>query len=131
MTSKEELKAIARVWLDKAKESHDSARLEFEANHLSFAINRLYYAVFYAVSAVLAVRQMKYGKHSAVRAALHRDLISPGLIPAWCGDLFDSLFDDRQEADYAPVRVFTQEDITARISPVAEFIKLMDEETQK
>jgi len=66
---------IARYWMEKAKESLDSARLECEKEHLGFCLNRLHYAVFYAVSSVLASRGLKYGKHSAVRSALHRDFV--------------------------------------------------------
>jgi hypothetical protein len=40
-------------WLEKAEESLASAHREFEAGSFSFAMNRLYYAAFYAVSALL------------------------------------------------------------------------------
>jgi hypothetical protein len=42
---------VVRYWFEKAEVSMISARREFEAGSLSFAINQLYYAAFYAVSA--------------------------------------------------------------------------------
>ncbi len=45
----------------------------------TFAINRAYYALFYAVSALLLEEGRRFSKHSGVRAAFNRDLVKPGL----------------------------------------------------
>ena len=47
--------------------------------------SRAYYAAFHGVTTVLAGRGMEFTKHTAVRAALHRDLIQTGLLPADLG----------------------------------------------
>ena len=44
--------------------------------------SRAYYAAFHGVTTVLAGRGMEFTKHTAVRAALHRDLIQTGLLSA-------------------------------------------------
>ncbi len=44
--------------------------------------SRAYYAAFYGLTALLAGRGMEFTKHTAVRAALHRDLIQAGLLSA-------------------------------------------------
>ena len=43
------------------------------------AASRAYYAAFYAVSALLALGGRTFKKHSALEAAVHRDLVKPGL----------------------------------------------------
>ena len=45
--------SLIGLWLGKAKGSLASAELELNAGHTSFAVNRLYYACFYAVTALL------------------------------------------------------------------------------
>ena len=42
-----------RYWWEKALEALEAARRDLAAEAFSFAINRAYYAVFYAVSALL------------------------------------------------------------------------------
>ncbi|MEW6172453.1 MAG: HEPN domain-containing protein [Bacillota bacterium] len=42
--------------MGKAEESLKSARSELEAGRLSFAVNRLYYVLFYLVTAALSAR---------------------------------------------------------------------------
>jgi uncharacterized protein (UPF0332 family) len=47
----------------RAAESLEVARLAFENNHLQDAVNRLYYACFYMVSALLQTRGLASAKH--------------------------------------------------------------------
>ena len=62
-------------WWAKAEESLASARREFDAGSFSFAMNRLYYAAFYGVSALLMEHDLSSKKHSGVRAAFHQQFI--------------------------------------------------------
>ena len=42
------------------------------------AASRAYYAAFHALTALFALRGQSFSKHSAIRVALHRDLIKTG-----------------------------------------------------
>ena len=59
---------LAVFWWEKAQASLGSARREIKAGAFDFAINRLYYSMFYAVSAAHMLRGHSYRKHSGVRA---------------------------------------------------------------
>ncbi|MBT3255803.1 MAG: HEPN domain-containing protein [Deltaproteobacteria bacterium] len=50
--SRDQKEALVAYWLEKAHESLQSARSEYESGRLSFAMNRLYYAAFYALTAL-------------------------------------------------------------------------------
>lgn len=67
------------------------------------AASRAYYAAFHGVTAVLAGRGMAFTKHTAVRAALHRDLIQAGDLRVDLGRDYDFLLDLRETADYGGV----------------------------
>jgi uncharacterized protein (UPF0332 family) len=123
MSPEEADKLIAVRWLEKAFDAESSANLEYEAGHFGFAVSRLYYAVFYAVSAALASENREYGRHTAVKAAFNRDFVNAGKVSVEFGKLYNQLFDDRQEADYAPLREFTKEDVAGRLEQVHAFIE--------
>lgn len=72
-----------------------SAKSELNAGRLSFSVNRLYYAMFYSVTAALAIKGEKYIKHSAVRAAFHRDFVRTEKVEKSIGKLYDELFHAR------------------------------------
>ena len=67
------------------------------------AASRAYYAAFHGVTATLSGRGMEFTKHTAVRAALHRDLIQSGALSVDLGRDYDFLLDLRETADYGGV----------------------------
>jgi len=72
-------------------------------------MNRLYYAAFYGVCAVLLQREQSFRKHSGVRTAFHREFIKKGLLDIKWGRLYDQLFEDRQEGDYVVFVAFDRD----------------------
>lgn len=59
-----------RYRLDRAKEVLDDADFLLKAGRLSVAANRIYYAMFYAASALLATRDLSASRHSGIIALL-------------------------------------------------------------
>ena len=104
-------KELVQYWLEKAAESFRVAKANFAMDSMAAAVNRLYYAAFYALSAVLAARGLKYGKHSAVQSALHRDFIKTGLISRDLGAVYDELVEARHEGDYTAFAAFEKEQV--------------------
>lgn len=78
MNNKEELKELIHYWFEKSQESLDAARDELKAGRLSFSVNRIYYACFYAVNAILLQEKLRFKKHSGVRTAFHQHLVKSG-----------------------------------------------------
>jgi len=62
--------------------------------------SRAYYAAFYAVTAHFAAQGKGFSRHTAVEAAVHRDLVHPGIWPAELGRAFSRLAQLRHRADY-------------------------------
>jgi uncharacterized protein (UPF0332 family) len=111
-----------RYWWDKALESLKAARRELEAGAYAFAINRAYYALFYAVSALLLEEGRRFSKHSGVRAAFNRDIIQPGRLSRKHGDLYNQLFRDRQEGDYIAFTTFDARYVQEKIEACEELL---------
>ena len=117
--------AVVCYWWSKADASLASARRELEAGALEFTVNRLYYAMFYAVSAVLLDRQLSFNKHSGVRAAFHREIIKQGLLDVKWGKLYDQLFEDRQEGDYMAMVTFEKQYVESQLMLCTEFLRIL------
>ena len=67
--------------LERAKETLDEAQLLYNSGYLNTYVNRLYYACFYAVSALLLAKDFSTSKHSHLRSLFHREFIKTGIIP--------------------------------------------------
>ena len=64
------------------------------------AVNRAYYAIFYAANALLATQGLSRSKHSGVIAAFRRYFVKPGFIEIEYGDIYGRVMDDRHISDY-------------------------------
>ena len=87
--SPEQLHALVHYRLQQAVETLREASLLLDQSAWRGAQNRAYYAMFYAVSALLATRQLGSSKHSGVLGLFDREFVKPGLLPkrspALCG----------------------------------------------
>jgi len=63
-------------------------------------MNRLYYACFYAVSAVLLSKQLSASTHGGTRTLFSQHLVHPGLVTPEFAQLYYQLFDARQSSDF-------------------------------
>jgi uncharacterized protein (UPF0332 family) len=88
-----------RDFWNRARQALATAELLVERDPDASA-SRAYYAVFYAVSALLAFQQSSFRKHTAVERAVHRDLVKSGSWPAELGAAFSWLASLRYTGDY-------------------------------
>ncbi len=100
-----------------------SAQDELSAGRLSFAVNRIYYACFYAVSGVLMAENLRFKKHSGVRASFHQHLVKTGKISQDLGKFYDELFEARQRGDYFELVFFEQSQVQDWLVQAKQFVQ--------
>lgn len=114
---------LVRYRLVRAMESLDEARLLFTNGHVRTAVNRIYYACFYAVSALLLTEGQSSPKHSGVRSLFDQLWIANGRLPRDMGRLYRRLFDARQKGDYDDLVTFDPADVRAWMDEAAAFVE--------
>ena len=124
MTSEE--RSLIAYRMSRAHEAIEEAKLLFNAGHINSYVNRLYYACFYAVSALLLNKGISTSKHSHLRSLLHREFVKVGSIPKELGKHFDLLFDSRQESDYADLVAFKAEEVADWLDQTEIFVSHID-----
>ncbi len=117
-----EERAVIDYRLARAREGIEEARLLLDAGHVNACVSRLYYACYYAVSAVLLSQGKSASRHSRVRALLHQEFVKPGRISLSMGRHFDRLFDSRQKGDYADFAQFRAEDVSGWLEETRSFV---------
>jgi len=63
------------------------------------AVNRSYYAAFYAARARLATRDMDAGRHTGLITLFQQHFVKTGLVPAETGKVLARAFEKRQNSD--------------------------------
>ena len=86
--------------LDRAYETMKEANLLAKEGFYNAAVNRLYYACFYASIALLVANGLATSTHSGVKTMLGLHFISKGLLDIEHGKTFSRLFEIRHSGDY-------------------------------
>ena len=98
--SEENREALVAYRMERARQSLEEAAIMRETAHYNAAINRLYYACFYAASALLISNAIEAGTHKGVRAMLSLNFILAGKIDKEHGKTFSELNEKRNSNDY-------------------------------
>lgn len=85
--------------LERADESLGAARALLEAEFFDDATSRAYYAVFYAATAALLSRDVRFKKHVGVIDGINRNFIKTGRLSKDHGRDLSWLFDLRLVGD--------------------------------
>jgi uncharacterized protein (UPF0332 family) len=117
-----ERRAIIEYRMARAREAIDEAGLLFEAGHINAYVNRLYYACYYSVSALLLTKGTSTSKHGRLRALLHQELVKPGVLPVEMGQHFDRLFASRQKGDYEDLSFFKADEVAGWIEETLSLV---------
>ncbi len=124
MTSKEKQIQLAKYRLKQAEESIDEANcLLLSKKSPRSIINRAYYAMFYAVMAIIVFEPFSSSKHSGVLAFFNEKFIKKGIFPKELGLSINKAFELRQEGDYREYVELTHKQVEPFIEKAKIFIQ--------
>lgn len=87
----------APEYMDYARRALRTGKLALDDGDLVGAINRAYYAIFYAANAVLELAGLQRNKHSGVLALFREKHVKTGKIETDFSDIYGQAFESRQE----------------------------------
>ncbi len=86
--------------IKRANETLKEVDILIENRYWNTAVNRLYYACFYAVSALLIKHNITTSTHSGVRQKFGQAFVKEGKVDKELAKHFTDLFEKRQKGDY-------------------------------
>jgi len=128
---KEERIEYSRLRMESAYITFEAAKVLVQNGFWNSAVNRLYYAVFYAVNALLVLSEIDSQTHSGMRTQFSRCFIKTGKLDKKYGKLLVQLYDWRQQGDYENLFDFSEESVVQLIEPVNEMLHVIDNEIKK
>jgi len=111
--------------LIKSREAFRDARLLAQNQSWNASINRLYYACYYCVSALLLKHNIEAQTHAGCRTQFSLHFVKTGLVSIEQGKLYVDLMDWRQKGDYGDMYDFSQESVEYLFGPVEEFLNII------
>jgi len=99
-----------REEIERASEARRAAELLFSNDFNKDAISKLYYFLLYGVRALLLTKGLEPKSHEGALRLLGLHFVKEGLFMAQDSHIFSKLMKFREEADYNPSYIFTEED---------------------
>lgn len=115
-------KDIVEYRIERAYIALEQAKKNLQINCLEVTANRLYYAAYYAVSALLVANKIPAHSHDGAITQFGLYFVKPGLVSREMGKLIRQLFTMRQTGDYSDRFGLTEEDVVPFIEPTEDFI---------
>ena len=96
----ESRQALIKYRMERAYDSMNEAKLLADESFYNAAINRLYYACYYAAVALLLANDIPAQTHSGVKTMLGLHFITKGKLSSSAGKTLAVLFNQRHSSDY-------------------------------
>lgn len=113
---------LIKYRIARAKDTLEDAQLLADNGKWNSAINRLYYAAYYAVIALLLNVDLKPTTHNGVKSNFSEYFVKTEKIDKEFGLIFSQLFTWRQKGDYDDLFDFQEEKVLPYFEPVKKLI---------
>ena len=123
----DEINEFIAYRLRKSDEVYEAAVILYDAGQWNSAVNRLYYACFYAASALLLKRGIGAKSHGGVIAKFSDSVVRTGEMSADTYRVYSKLLNWRTKGDYSDMFDFTKEDIDDVLEPTKAFVEAVKE----
>lgn len=117
--------------LRRARNTIDEVHNHLQFGYFNTALNRLYYACFYAVQALLLSIDIAPKSHKGTRTMFSRHFIKEKKFPQELDGFYTRIFDERQFADYMDIEEFDDQTIRLLFDNAKKFIAHVENLLQK
>lgn len=119
-------KDLIKYRLERSRETYNDAEILAEKEKWNSTINRLYYAAYYAVMALLLHSGVKPTTHNGAKSAFSQYFIKDGSIPKESGKMYSQLFTWRLKGDYDDLFDFNKDKVLPYFKPVKHLIDIVE-----
>jgi len=124
----EHVAGLVRHRIEQAQQALEDARFLFEGNRTTQSvINRLYYAMFYAVLALLQTVGKSPSKHRGVMSFFDTEFVMKDIFPKSMSKNLHDAFDLRQTSDYDPIESVPREVANEMVKKAEVFVKTIQD----
>lgn len=121
---------IVTYRIERAYTALEQAKLNLKMNCLEVTANRLYYAAYYAVSALLIANKIPAHSHEGNVTQFGLHFVKTGKVNREDGKLLNHLLTMRLKGDYSDRFGLTDSDVIPYINPTEAFIKKISDMAQ-
>ncbi|NCO56346.1 MAG: antitoxin [Bacteroidetes bacterium CG02_land_8_20_14_3_00_31_25] len=127
MNHENDINELIKYRINRANETIGEVENLIKLGYFNTSINRIYYACYYAVIALILKKGLSAKSHDGVRQIFGLHYVKTGLISKEHAKYFTDLFDRRQTGDYDDFVVYKKETVEELFKPAKDFINTIEE----
>ena len=112
--------------LNRARETRSESILLFRNKMYAAVVNRVYYSMFYALSALAIAEGFQTGKHAQLIGWFNKTFIKTGKVDSRYSKIISQAFDKRMLGDYADLPEFSESEVETMIAESDDFITMAE-----
>lgn len=122
---------LCKYRLENSADSLEVAKECLKRGYYKDAVNRSYYAVFYAIKSVLALEGKDFKRHKDVVAYFNQTYVASGIISREIGRKIGRLQQKREKSDYDDFYLASKEETAEQIDNADEVISAIKKYLEK
>jgi uncharacterized protein (UPF0332 family) len=123
MISNSDREILIQYRLDQAKQAIGEVSKLIEMDLLNVAVNRIYYGIFYCLTALALKYEFSSSKHGQLIGWFNQTFIKTSQIDVKYGKIIRDAYKNRSDGDYAPFISFSKEDVQDMHADMIDFIE--------
>lgn len=127
----EERRIMVELEIERAEKITEQFEILREQQYWDTLVNRMYYAAFHAVSALLIHSALHVHTHRGALNAFNKEFVRTGVFSIEEGHLFSKLEGLRERGDYNCFVDATEDEIVPMIEPLKALIEKIKQEISK
>ncbi|MBC8527058.1 MAG: HEPN domain-containing protein [Candidatus Cloacimonetes bacterium] len=113
---------LIKYRIERAKDSINDVQFLIENNKLTLAVNRIYYGIFYILSALSLKHKFITSKHSQLLGWFNKTFVKEGIIDKKYGRFIHEAYDKRSKGDYDDFVTFSRDEVKGMLKNMKDFI---------
>lgn len=117
---------LIKYRIEQAHEAIEDAELSINHNKLKMAVNRIYYGMFYILSALALKYKFKTSKHQGLIGWFNKNFLKDKKIDRKYGTIIRDAFNNRSDGDYGAFISFVKADVLKSFEDMKDFISTIE-----
>jgi len=123
MITEKDRESLIEYRLNQALETIDLAKFLVDSDKLIIAVNRIYYGMYYALTALALKNKFETSKHGQLIGWFNKEFISSKIVDAKFGKILRNAYQNRTKGDYDAYVSFSKDEVEYMLSEMVDFIE--------
>lgn len=126
MINEQDRESLITYRIEQAKDTIDLSDFLIKSEKLTVAVNRIYYDMYYALTALALKNSFETSKHSQLIGWFNKEYVSTSRVDKKYGRILRNAFRNRSKGDYDAFIIFIKQDVLKMQEEMIDFIEIVD-----